>query len=315
MTAWLKRVCVVAGWLLLGGGGLRAQLPVTVYEYQVPAGGYDPVGNLTSYTDTVNGSWTRGYDTLNRLQTATSTDGGSYPGLQLTESYDSFGNRLGQVVSATGPAIAAPNSWSATYDSTNRLTSSSVGAAPPQYDGAGNPLYDGVNTYRYDAESRLCASNNGVTGAMTQYFYDAEGQRVAKTILSGNTLSCAGAAPATAATTKYLLGLSGEQVTELDGTNVWHHTNVYANGALLATWFCAVASTLLFLLFATAMLMVPGVSRGSKIRVLSFIGAALVSALGGSAAQKLRLLCGLSDLPWESFCFWNSYGVSSGSSS
>ncbi len=32
------------------------------------------------------------------------------------------------------------------------------------------------------------------------------------------------------------LGPSGEQVTELDGSGVWQHTNVYANGQLIATY-------------------------------------------------------------------------------
>jgi RHS repeat-associated protein len=37
-------------------------------------------------------------------------------------------------------------------------------------------------------------------------------------------------------TEKYVLGQSGEQVTQLDGLDHWQHTNVYADGQLLATY-------------------------------------------------------------------------------
>ena len=35
---------------------------------------------------------------------------------------------------------------------------------------------------------------------------------------------------------KYVIGQAGEQVTELAGDDSWRHTNVYAAGALLATY-------------------------------------------------------------------------------
>ena len=73
-------------------------------------------------------------------------------------------------------------------------------------------------TYTYDAENRIAT----VDGERL-YAYDAEGQRVAKYTSAGVTNS-------------YLLGLGGEQVTELDGTGKWLHTNVYAGGTLLATY-------------------------------------------------------------------------------
>ena len=37
-------------------------------------------------------------------------------------------------------------------------------------------------------------------------------------------------------TTEYVLGLGGEQLTEINGSNQWQHTNVFAGGALLATY-------------------------------------------------------------------------------
>ena len=75
-----------------------------------------------------------------------------------------------------------------------------------------------------------------MVGGYTQYIYDAEGHRTAK--LSASSLVCAGTAvPATGSVrAKFLLGQSGEQVTELDGSDIWQHTNVFAAGSLLATY-------------------------------------------------------------------------------
>jgi hypothetical protein len=51
-----------------------------------------------------------------------------------------------------------------------------------------------------------------------------EGRRVAKAAISG------------AVTSSYVLGLGGEQITEVNGSGQWVHSNVYAGGALLATY-------------------------------------------------------------------------------
>jgi RHS repeat-associated protein len=90
------------------------------------------------------------------------------------------------------------------------------------YSSSGNILNDGRNQYTYDAENRIVKTvGNGVT---TQYVYDAEGRRVAK--LNG----------AGAVTASYVLGLGGEQMTEMDASGNWKHTNVFAGGKLMATY-------------------------------------------------------------------------------
>jgi len=68
----------------------------------------------------------------------------------------------------------------------------------------------------------------------TQYVYDAGGTRVAK----GASASLTCGAPGTnfSLTNQYLVGLGGEQVTELDGWGDWLHTDVWAGGRLLATY-------------------------------------------------------------------------------
>jgi RHS repeat-associated protein len=73
---------------------------------------------------------------------------------------------------------------------------------------------------------------------MTGYLYDAEGTRVAKGRIS--TWSCDPTVNGFQTTNDYILGPGGEQVTEMamDANNsmAWQHTNVYAAGALLATY-------------------------------------------------------------------------------
>jgi RHS repeat-associated protein len=92
------------------------------------------------------------------------------------------------------------------------------------YDAAGNVLSDpinGLNTYSYDAEGRVATANNGTIA----YLYDAEGRRVAKESVS-TVLTFRGPIYTTTLTNQYVLGLGGEQLTEL----------AYAGGKLLATY-------------------------------------------------------------------------------
>ncbi len=87
------------------------------------------------------------------------------------------------------------------------------------YDAAGNLLNDERNSYTYDAEGRIVRLNGNPT-----YAYDAEGHRVAK-LGSGGSV-----------TDRYLLSLGREQVTELNSSNQWVHSNVSTGGRLLATY-------------------------------------------------------------------------------
>jgi RHS repeat-associated protein len=119
------------------------------------------------------------------------------------------------------------------------------------YDAAGNVLNDNLYQYLYDgvpvdwssstgrdAEGRLCAVQDLTGDGATGYVYDAEGRRVAE-----GSLSSWACAPPTSQSftlgTSFVLGLNGEQVSEIDisGTsNAWQHTNVFAAGRLLATY-------------------------------------------------------------------------------
>jgi RHS repeat-associated protein len=181
----------------------------------------------------VTGTWAFGYDTLNRL-TAANASSGPYSGESGCWNYDAFGNRTVEAFSTqtTTPCAQGAND-NAQYTVTTPTALNQVSGF--QYDAAGNVLNDGKNNYWYDAEGRLCAVAypNGSGGAYyEQYLYDAEGRRVGK--VPASSLSCA--APTGAPTNQYLLGLGGEQVTEVNGLGAPLHTNAYAGGKLLATY-------------------------------------------------------------------------------
>ena len=222
-----------------------------VYSYSIPStGGYDSVGNVLAYTDSVTGTWSMatssggsGYDSFNRLVAAQAT-AGPYAGLQASWSYDSFGNRLTENFSGddTGDA-PVPASSLLTYNANNQVQTVSSGSAPI-YDpsGDGDMIKDSQNQqYLYDAEGRLCAVNS--SSGMFGYLYDAEGNRVAKgTITSWNcdTNPSDQAYNHFMTTASYILGPADEQLTELawsGGTAQWAHTNVFAGSAgLIATY-------------------------------------------------------------------------------
>jgi len=172
------------------------------------------------------GSWSFGYDKLNRLTSATAS-----PGIdQLTNfswSYDGFGNRTQQY--ASGPGVSSEQS--STFNSQNQITNAGY-----TFDGAGNIIYDNRNVYLYDAEGRICAVNSGEYGGMTGYLYDASGNRVAKGNITNWNGTCDITTNGFQQTEGYVVGPSGEQLTEVNASNAWTHTNIYAGGKLIGTY-------------------------------------------------------------------------------
>jgi RHS repeat-associated protein len=208
--------------------------------------GYDSVGNLTYYQDLVIGNWNYNYDTLNRLTTAQNTATTSIAPQYINAvgcwTYDGFGNRtLETFNNAPTPCASGPNG---NLQRTVTTPTSSNQVSGFTYDLAGNVLYDNLdaNYYRYDAEGRLCAVGypSGSGGTLyEQYLYDASGARIGKGTLTSLPSSCN--APTSAnqftSTLQYLVGLGGEQVTELNSSSgEVQHTNVFTGGKLLATY-------------------------------------------------------------------------------
>ena len=230
-------------------------MAVPIYEYNA-AGGYDTNGNVLGYTDTVMGAWSFGYDQLNRLVMA-ANGGALLPNTAVVPApnwaanfcwaYDAFGNRTqqgnsdqpfaaGESSSCTFTGTAYQNTW-ASYSAQNQMTgtNASGNSVAPSYDAAGDVASDGKNAYLYDAEGRICAEQDVYgQGQMTGYLYDAAGNRVAKGNIS--TMSCDITTNGFQQTAGYVVGASGEQLTEIDGNNNWKHTNVYAGGKQIGTY-------------------------------------------------------------------------------
>jgi hypothetical protein len=72
----------------------------------------------------------------------------------------------------------------------------------------------------------------------TGYIYDADGLRVSKGSIT--TMSCDPTISGFTPASDYVLGLAGEQLTEMgmdaNGSLAWAHTNVFAAGKLIATY-------------------------------------------------------------------------------
>ena len=190
-------------------GTLAGGQAAPLYNWSISS--YAPDGDVLAMTDSVMGAWTYTYDAMNRLTSGTASAGVD-AGLTLGWTYDRYGNRWAQNATGSGSATATQGQLSFTGNN-NRIDGW-------LYDAAGNLLYDNINHYTYDAENRI-ATLNGAPA----YIYDAEGRRVAKLGAGG------------AVTASYILGLGGEQLSEINAAGQWVHSNVFAGGGrLLATY-------------------------------------------------------------------------------
>jgi RHS repeat-associated protein len=125
-----------------------------------------PNSSLQTSNDTVNGSWSYGYDNVNRLYTAA----GSSATYQYL--YDSFGNRKSQSLTA---GTGSQNSYGFT-NGNNQIDKGYGVSYDPLGSGDVTGFNDGVtsHTFTYDAENRIATVDGQIS-----YFYDAEGDRVA----------------------------------------------------------------------------------------------------------------------------------------
>jgi RHS repeat-associated protein len=137
-------------------------------------------GQIQSITDngdngrTINYS----YDAWSRLKTAATVGSTAYPAWGLSWSYDRYGNRKQQTVTA---GSNMPSNSVAPSPTTNRITDAGYA-----YDLAGNMTNDGSNMLTYDSENRVTNSVNG--GASGAYAFDGNSLRVQKTVAGATTL-------------------------------------------------------------------------------------------------------------------------------
>ncbi len=167
-------------------------------------------GQITSITDNVVSGRTASYtyDALHRLKTAVTVGGGGYNQWGLSWTYDRYGNRTAQSVTAgTGPSNSVTISTA-----TNRTI-----GAPYTYDANGNMTNDGLNTLTYDAANRV------VSAAGATYTYDASDLRVKK-VSGGNTTVYVFSGPQVIA--EYLNGAAPSSPTR---------EYIYSGAALIAT--------------------------------------------------------------------------------
>ena len=135
-------------------------------------------GETTSISDGVDSgrNMTYTYDALDRVSTAVSQGSTNFPKWGLSWTYDRYGNRLWQAVTA-GSAYANSVVVSTT---TNHITTSGY-----SYDANGNHTSDGENTLVYDAENRAVSAADGSGTAV--YSYNGMGLRAQKVFGSTTT--------------------------------------------------------------------------------------------------------------------------------
>lgn len=179
-----------------------------------PTGQTSNNGQIQCITDNVDSGRTASYtyDPSGRLATAVTNGSSTSAKWGLSWTYDRYGNRTSQTVTAG----SAPSNSIGIDPATNHLTS------PYSYDASGNMTYDADNNLVYDAENRVTASSSGSNGSGT-YSYDGNGLRIEKT--SGKT------------TTVYIFSGAKVIAEYPSGGNPTSPSReyVYAGGALLAS--------------------------------------------------------------------------------
>ncbi len=193
-------------------------------------------GLIQCVQDTVdNGrSVVYGYDALNRLTSAVTTGSSGYAKWGLSESFDRYGNRLNQTVTA---GTAPPNSL--TFATTPTPPANPPGGAytnrPDGYsfDASGNMLNDASNNLAYDDEN--CLTSAGTT----TYTCDVHGWRVVKALASSTNTAyifSAGkdiaeydytsSAPSPSSPSREYIYLGGKLIATIQGTStVYHHAD------------------------------------------------------------------------------------------
>jgi RHS repeat-associated protein len=117
------------------------------------------------------------YDTLARLTTAATKGSTAYPAWGLSFSFDRYGNRTAQTVTAgSGFSVSTPVD----------PTTNHINIAPYSYDANGNMTNDGNNWQTYDAANHLVSSTQ--SGVTSTYTYDCKSLRALKSSAGTTTV-------------------------------------------------------------------------------------------------------------------------------
>jgi RHS repeat-associated protein len=178
---------------------------------------YDGANNVSTVTDGVVPANTQNfsYDVLNRLASAT----GSYGTLGYT--YTTIGNRLTQTLAGTTTMFTyAPHSNQLASIKTG-TTTQTVGTTAAGNVSSFSPAFGSVTSLAYNQANRLATTGTGST-QLTQYAYDALGQRIVKVGTSTGT-------------TMYQYDGAGHLLEEADGLGNPQVDYVYLHGRPVAT--------------------------------------------------------------------------------
>lgn len=189
------------------------------YSYSQSGGNNGQISSITDDVDNGRTS-TYTYDSLSRLVAATTVGSANYPQWGLSWTYDQYGNRTAQSISAGCVApMTCPTNSVVVNPGTNQITSPGYG-----YDANGNMTNDGENTLVYDGEDRVTSSSSQNLGSAS-YIYDGKGLRVEK---------CVPNCTSPTSTTVYIY--SGSKViAEYDGEQGLRYEYLYAGGQLVAS--------------------------------------------------------------------------------
>jgi RHS repeat-associated protein len=152
-------------------------------------------------------SWSYGYDSLDRLTSASQT------GNSQSWTYNANGNRLTQ-----GGTLSSSYSISS---SNNQISSiSGTLSRSYSYDDAGNTTDDSMATFSYNDRSRMASAT--ASSATTDYLYNALGQRIEK---SGGP----------AGTVLFMYDETGHMIGEYDGSGTLIEETVWMGDVPVAT--------------------------------------------------------------------------------
>jgi RHS repeat-associated protein len=200
---------------------------MVTYQFGAAGANNGQISGMTDGMDTGR-SATYTYDGLGRLSTGGTVGSATYPAWGLSWTYDRYGNRTAQTVTA---GSAPSNSLSVTA-TTNQVTGSGY-----SYDSAGNMTGDGQNTLGFDAASSPVSSTGSLGSG--SYTYDGNGLRVERAsggsttayVFSGNRVIAEYAlnASATSPSSEYIY-LGGAKITKIaGGTATYYQKDLLSN--------------------------------------------------------------------------------------